>query len=759
MQRGWAGALLWAAVLLVSSVATRAPKHMPKFVFSRNESPITLPVSVNVVLVGFENDAEPKSFRLSAEEFQYYLSDVMPDHQPSCVETGEKLHVKYEVMYDIQHVGGEHAEKLIKEIHGGMHKSQDIQPMSTITGKVNTDGVFVPVFDVPVTASLEKAFDDTFARGMALSYGSPYYENIDDIQGEMARAYGIIILNLDKSKIAPREALQGPDPHLNYVYRYVMADGRTFSGGDSFVGRGRYAVVDLSAGPSQFGNSQAGEGTVVPSTIPRRYEQSWAVADARGEDLSAKFQASLANVIISSVKFLFAPDMQFDTLDFSEKVLVPLIVFRDHTFYNPLEQGHIFSIDVEQITREVQRMAMPDQKVEVITGLQSLLEHERVAIALTKAMRADTIHESHGGRYQVKATHYLDSQTLFQELRDTGDYLASGLISASPVLSHTYFPDFADHENTVEGKGRRSAKWAFGTRVLPVFIFSIADEVEPMLFDTRNPYAVAKDMVVVVQSGHNAVPLPYFTGIRQLTTSLRDPTASVIAGVGSALGGLMPPYRRYSQSHARTQSNYLWAHGFGVFGPFSNGTVLSQILIDQILTNSVVSRLDASVERVTDALLRMDSFADKYLYDPLGQGISEGRPLGLLEKLKNRGKGAGPLPVSNDVIKELHEEMLTLEMTMTHYVDTLYIHEPAQIHSMSDEIFKSASEFHSKTIQTLQQAEDRLECCSVQHVLIPRRRWSLWARALLIGLIASCAVALIAYLNPKQRSRLKPVVR
>ncbi len=39
----------------------------------------------------------------------------------------------------------------------------------------------------------------------------------------------------------------------------------------------------------------------------------------------------------------------------------------------------------------------------------------------------------------------------------------------------------------------------------------------------------------------------------------------------------------------------------------------------QILMNSVISRLDASVERVTDALLRMDEFADKFLYDPLGE--------------------------------------------------------------------------------------------------------------------------------------------
>ena len=52
---------------------------------------------------------------------------------------------------------------------------------------------------------------------------------------------------------------------------------------------------------------------------------------------------------------------------------------------------------------------------------------------------------------------FIDSQVLFQELRDAGDYLASGLISASPVLSHTYFPDFVD-KDTLKDAGTRPCR-------------------------------------------------------------------------------------------------------------------------------------------------------------------------------------------------------------------------------------------------------------------------------------------------------------
>ena len=61
----------------------------------------------------------------------------------------------------------------------------------------------------------------------------------------------------------------------NSLCRYVYGSGRATSGSDTFVTKGRYAVADLSSGPSQFGNSQAGEGAVMALSIPRTYADEW----------------------------------------------------------------------------------------------------------------------------------------------------------------------------------------------------------------------------------------------------------------------------------------------------------------------------------------------------------------------------------------------------------------------------------------------------------------------------------------------------
>ena len=57
-------------------------------------------------------------------------------------------------------------------------------------------------------------------------------------------------------------------------------------------------------------------------------------------------------------------------------------------------------------------------------------EHERIAIAVERAHKSDTRHESIDGKYQTVYKHYIDSRTLFEELRVASDYLAAGLMDS-----------------------------------------------------------------------------------------------------------------------------------------------------------------------------------------------------------------------------------------------------------------------------------------------------------------------------------------
>ena len=49
-----------------------------------------------------------------------------------------------------------------------------------------------------------------------------------------------------------------------------------------------------------------------------------------------------------------------------------------------------------------------------------------------------------------------------------------------------------------------------------------------------------------------------------------DVTRHVAAGVAQALGGLVPPYVRFSAAHGSAAGDWLWGVGHHPFGPYSN---------------------------------------------------------------------------------------------------------------------------------------------------------------------------------------------
>jgi len=326
------------------------------------------------------------------------------------------------------------------------------------------------------------------------------------------------------------------------------------------------------------------------------------------------------------------------------------------------------------------------------------------------------------------------------------------------VLSSEFFPDF-DGAGDLAQK-QKNSKWALGTRVLPVFLFSLEQPGDPILFDQLSAFAASKDAVLVIQSGFDSVPIPFFSGGKQLLLSLRDPTAAILAGVGSALGGLVPPQTAFSQLQGKTVTSMLWAHGGTPFGPFGNSSSYSQIAIDQVLGNSFASRMDASIDRVNHALLQMDEFAGTYLFDPLGESVETSKRMGWLERLKKRSEleDGGAMPLSYATVRDLHDEVLALEDVFSQGAEAMYRLESVHSHTLSDEIFAKASAFHSHAINSLSHANLLLDCCSVTHQTIPRTRWTFLARAFLVGLIACCVVALVAFLNPRKQARRKPVV-
>jgi hypothetical protein len=163
--------------------------------------------------------------------------------------------------------------------------------------------------------------------------------------GDIADAYGAKIEALDLEDLQKQEA--------GYVYRY------RYNGGASsqvWLSHGRYAVIDISAGPCSYGRRESEEGSVGYRTVPRLQHLLLPRRRSPVVDPSVVkgvFCGQISGLIVSAVEHIIAPDVRFETVDVTQRLLVSIIVLRNHLQYNPLVAGSNFSIDMESIVDQV----------------------------------------------------------------------------------------------------------------------------------------------------------------------------------------------------------------------------------------------------------------------------------------------------------------------------------------------------------------------------------------------------------------------
>ena len=96
----------------------------------------------------------------------------------------------------------------------------------------------------------------------------------------------------------------------------------------------------------------------------------------------AQFTAQLASLLLSAVSNVIAPDLASCELPPFETLVVPLIVLRDHTRFDPLDGGHARAIDVDAIGAQVQRLLLPEQRVQLLPSVHQLHDHPQLAVAI-----------------------------------------------------------------------------------------------------------------------------------------------------------------------------------------------------------------------------------------------------------------------------------------------------------------------------------------------------------------------------------------
>lgn len=715
---------------------------------SRAEVPFQVPLEVNVVLIGFDGDGGYR-YKMDAHKFEEFLRVSFPSHRPSCLETGEPIDIEHHVVYNAYHAA---QPELI-----ALEKAMKEHMVPSGTARETDFGREVPLFEVEAT-SVEPVFQRLYA----------YIFDMEDGRfsaSEMDRPVpnAIFIVNFDKVRMDPRNKETDLDTLMfgrigqlteedmkkqegDYIYRY-----RYNGGGASqvWLGSGRFVVVDLSAGPCTYGKIETEEGSVSSRTLPRlrniMFPKGFSgVNDRASPDV---FDGQLASLIATTVEHVIAPDIRFETVDLTTRLLIPIIVLQNHNRFNIIEKGHNYSIDIAEIEAEVKKMVHDGQEVVIIAGSHALHRHEKLAIAVSKAMRGHSLQETKkDGRFHVHTKTYLDGAILKEEMERSTDVLAAGLLEvADPSLSNKFFlrqdwvsnsddssdsilkhkPLWATYESKIGRDKKKGAKKnegdlhrTYGTRVIPVFVLSLADVDASLMMEDESLVWTSRDVVIVLQHPNEKIPLSYVSEIERRHALPYQVQRHIIAGLASAVGGLTAPYEKASHVHERAVVNWLWATGCHPFGPFSNTSKVSQMLKDVALRNTIYARVDAALRKIRDTSEVVQGFASEYLKTPLGEPVkgkkSKSSTELWLEKFYKKTTNL-PEPFPHELVERLEKYLDSLEEQLVDLSSLLYDHRLQDAHLNSSDIVQSTMFTLQYVDRVLAGEREKMRCCNIHY--------------------------------------------
>ncbi|KAM3338180.1 hypothetical protein P3S68_031397 [Capsicum galapagoense] len=740
---------------------------------SRAEVPFQVPLEVNIVLVGFSGDGGYR-YALDSQKLEEFLKVSFPSHRPSCLETGQPLDIEHHIVYNTFPAGQPELIALEKALKAAMVPAGNAR---------ETDfGREVPLFEVEATA-VEPEFQKLSSYLFDLESWVQSAEEMDRPWPTV-----IFIVNFDKVRLDPRNKdidldslMYGRITQLNeeemkkqegdYIYRY-----RYNGGGASqvWLGSGRFAVADLSAGPCTYGKIETEEGSISSRSLPRLrnvvlHRGSGVVTEHAAHDI---FVGQLASLVATTIEHIIAPDVRFETVDMTTRLLIPIIVLQNHNRFNIMTRGYNYSLDVGAIEVEVKKMLHKGQEVVMIGGSHALHRHEKLAIAVSKAMRGHSLQETKkDGRFHVHTKTYLDGAILREEMERSADVLAAGILEASdPSLSSKFFlrqhwmdesdgtsdsilkhkPLWATYnqnrkkekKRTVEKKKQGDLHRTYGTRVIPVFVLSLADVDEHLMMEDESLVWTSKDVVIVLQHQNDKIPLSYVSEIERRHAIPMLAQQHILAGLASVVGGLSAPYEKASHVHERPVVNWLWATGCHPFGPFSNTSQVSQLLKDVALRNTIYARVDSALHRIreTSEVLfvihhlfcsnlylsvhlfsqAVQAFAAEHLKTPLGEPVKGKKNKTStelwLEKFYKKTTNL-PEPFPHDLVDRLEKYLDSLEEQLVELSSLLYDHRLQEAHSNSSDILQSSIFTQQYVEHILASEREKMKCCSIEYKL------------------------------------------
>ncbi|GFR52439.1 hypothetical protein Agub_g15013, partial [Astrephomene gubernaculifera] len=308
-----------------------------------------------------------------------------------------------------------------------------------------------------------------------------------------------------------------------------------------------------------------------------------------------------------------------------KRVAVPIVVMQDHT--RDLEDERSSPsrwVDTDAVQMALDELLPAHVQGAVSVSRHLLSHHKELAAALVKARQsrsAAVLAQPPSSGLHRSLTSWLSPRALLREVRRAlrDEELLAGL---APAVGEDYVAMLGEMEDVgefIEGKRHE-------TKVLPVFVFSLERAPDQLLLEGGQLAAAGPDVVAVLQllgspslddysrgrvySGHMS------EGHHLLMDAGEAPTRAIIAGLATALGGVVPPQQRVCGAEGQVVEDWRWAVGAVPWGPYGNYTGISSIFAATVHRNLLLARIERPLRRLIASLERLDAFIATHLQGP-----------------------------------------------------------------------------------------------------------------------------------------------
>uniref|UniRef100_A0A0E0G6F3 DUF7906 domain-containing protein n=1 Tax=Oryza nivara TaxID=4536 RepID=A0A0E0G6F3_ORYNI len=386
---------------------------------------------------------------------------------------------------------------------------------------------------------------------------------------------------------------------------------------DMWIGRDRFAFIDLSAGPFAWGPAVGGDGVRTELSLPNVAKTVGAVAEVIEEEAEAKLQDTIRERFSSFGENYHAVDILLAEIDVYElfafkhcvgrRVQLALCKELDermHDLKSELEgynTGDSDDINKKKALDALNRMEkwnlfkdVPEEHHSYTVARDSFLAHLGSVLwgSMSHVIAPSVSHRAHHYYDKLSFQLYFVTQEKVRNMKQFPVNVKSVTEGLSSVLLQFQKPMFSQRMLSLSEDpalmmafsiARRAAAVPLllvngghsnhrSTLEIPIFWFIHS---EPLLLDKHYQAKSLSNMVVVVQSEVDSWE-------SHLQCNGRRPVKAAIAATAEYVSGLLPSHLAYSPAHETATEDWTWSVGCNPLSITSKGWQLSEFQRDVI---------------------------------------------------------------------------------------------------------------------------------------------------------------------------------